>query len=188
MTAMKRLLILLVLAAFLPSCFDIPQLDIDLDSVSLADEGGSERIRVTSNVDWSATASAAWISVQYTAGGSSLTISATRNPENSDRRGTVTITGGDLVRTIAVTQSSAPMQTVQISITGVPSWDVPTLSGTGVTGTLSVASTVVDFKSGLQLNLPSTTKTYVVRIDARYATGVSFATVEGITEIDLSAF
>ena len=59
MTAMKRLLILLVLAAFLPSCFDIPQLDIDLDSVSLADEGGSERIRVTSNVDWSATASAA---------------------------------------------------------------------------------------------------------------------------------
>lgn len=188
MTAMKRLLILLVLTACLPSCFDIPQLDIDKDSVSLADEGGSERIRVSSNVDWTATASADWISIQYTTGGSTLTISATRNPGNSDRRGTVTITGGDLVRTISVTQSCAQIQTLQVSITGVSTWNVPTLSGNGVSGTLSVGSTVADYKDGLQLNLPSTTKTYVVRIDALYATGVSFATVEGITEVDLSAF
>jgi len=188
MTAMKRLFILLVLAACLPSCFDIPQLDVDTESVSLADEGGSERVRVTSNVDWTATASADWISIQYTTGGSSLTISATRNPGSSERRGTVTLTGGDLMRTISVTQSCAQLQTLQVSITGVSTWNVPILSGNGVSGTLSVGSTVADYKNGLQLNLPSTTKTYVVRIDALYATGVSFDTVEGISEIDLSSF
>ena len=183
MTAMKRLLAFLVLAACLTSCFDIPQLDIDTDSVNLSDEGGSERIRVTSNVDWTA-----WISIQYTQGGSSLTISATQNPENSDRRGTVTLSGGDLMRTISVTQSSAPLQTVRVSITGVSTWDVPILSGNGVSGTLSVGSTSADYKDGLQLNLPSTDKTYAVRLDVRYATSVSFAKVEGIVEIDLSAF
>lgn len=188
MTAMKRLFAFLVLATCLTSCFDIPQLDIETDSVSLSDEGGSERIRVTSNVDWTATASAAWISIQYTQGGSSLTISATQNPENSDRRGTVTLSGGDLMRTISVTQSSAPLQTVRVSITGVSTWDVPILSGNGVSGTLSVGSTSADYKDGLQLNLPSTDKTYAVRLDVRYATSVSFAKVEGIVEIDLSAF
>ena len=188
MTAMKRLFLLLVLAACLPSCFDIPQLDVDTESVSLADEGGSERVRVTSNVDWTASASADWISIQYTTGGSSLTISATRNPGNSDRRGTVTLTGGDLLRTISVTQSSAPLQTVRTSITGVSAWYVPTLSGNGVSGTLSVASTTADYKDGLQLTSLNSAKTYVVRIDARYATGISFSTVEGIVEIDLSAF
>ena len=188
MTAMKRLFFLLVLAMSLTSCFDIPHLDIDKDSVSLADEGGSERIRVSSNAVWNATASAAWISIQYTEGSSTLTISATRNPGNAERRGTVTITGGDLSRTISVTQSCASVQTLQVSIAGVSTWMVPVLSGKGVSGKLSVGSTVADYKDGLQLTSLNSSKTYVVRIDAVYANGVSFATVEGISEIDLSNF
>lgn len=184
---MKKILILLILAAFLPACFPLPQLEIDATSVSFGEEGGTERITVTSNLNWTATPSASWINIQYTEGGSTLTISATRNTESSERRGTVTLSGGELSRTVSVTQSSAPLQIARLSITGVQTWNAPRLEGNGVSGTISVGSTTVDYQDGLQFEL-SESKTYAVRIDAHYANTITFSKVEGIEELDLTAF
>lgn len=184
---MKKILILLVLAAFLPACITLPQLKIDPNSVSFGEEGGTERITVTSNLNWTASASAPWINIQYTEGGSTLTISATRNQEAADRRGTVTVSGGDLYCTVSVSQSSAPLQVVRLSISGVQSWDAPRLEGTGMSGNISVGSTSVAYQDGLRFELDDS-KTYAVRIDAHYANTITFSKVEGIEELDLTAF
>ncbi|MCR4824157.1 MAG: BACON domain-containing protein [Bacteroidales bacterium] len=184
---MKRLFLFLVLAASLSACIGLPQLDVDRTSLSFSDEGGKELISVTTNVSWSATASASWINVQYTEGSNTLTVTVLRNGDPSDRQGSVTVTGGELSRTISVTQSCAPVQTARINVTGVTCWQVPLLGGDGVSGTLSCAGTETAYRDGLQLEL-SADKDYSVRLDARYAKTITFATVEGIVELDLTDF
>ena len=68
----------------------------------------STSISVTSNVSWSVSSSAAsWLTVSPSGGSDngSFTIYAAENIDTSARTGTVTVTGGGITRTVAVTQA-----------------------------------------------------------------------------------
>jgi hypothetical protein len=70
--------------------------------------GETKSVTVTSNVNWAASKDAAWITVSPASGSNNGTVSVTAeaNTEISSRTGTVTISGGGLTHTIAVTQAA----------------------------------------------------------------------------------
>ena len=67
----------------------------------------STQINVTSNVGWTVTDNQSWLSATPTSGSGngSFTVSATANTGTTNRSGTVTVSGGGITRTIAVTQA-----------------------------------------------------------------------------------
>ncbi|HQJ65960.1 MAG TPA: BACON domain-containing carbohydrate-binding protein, partial [bacterium] len=86
--------------------------NLTLSAISLSFGAGSSSttISITSNVSWSISDDAAWMSVLPVSGtnNADVSITVTANPSISSRSGTVTVTGGGLTRTITVTQSGAP--------------------------------------------------------------------------------
>jgi hypothetical protein len=67
----------------------------------------STPVTVTGNVSWTVTDDQSWLSASPTSGSGngSFTLSATANTATTSRTGTVTVSGGGLTRTIAVTQA-----------------------------------------------------------------------------------
>ena len=84
-------------------------LSVSPTSLSLAAAASSGAATVTANVSWTVRDDQAWITTSATSGSGngSFTVSATANTATTARSGTVTITGGGLTRTIAVTQAAA---------------------------------------------------------------------------------
>ncbi len=82
-------------------------LTVSPGTLSGSNTSGSQPASIASNVSWSVTDNAGWLSVSPTSGSNngSLSISRTANTSTSNRTGTVTITGGGITRTISVTQS-----------------------------------------------------------------------------------
>ncbi|HPN34010.1 MAG TPA: BACON domain-containing carbohydrate-binding protein [bacterium] len=67
---------------------------------------GSKKIAISTNVAWSVFAADSWITVSPSSGASQDTVAVTvsANPSGSRRTGTVTLSGGGVIRTISVTQ------------------------------------------------------------------------------------
>jgi len=74
-------------------------------SASMAKEGGSATVTVTSTSDWTAASSQSWISLSASSGtsGSSITVTASAN-EDASRSGYVTFTSGDVSAKFVVSQ------------------------------------------------------------------------------------
>ena len=70
---------------------------------------GSQEVTVTANVDWVVTDDADWISVSPSSGtnNGSFNVIVTANSTFTERTGKVTINGGDLTRSLNVTQAAA---------------------------------------------------------------------------------
>lgn len=77
--------------------------------VNFKAEGGSEDISVTSNVEWTVSTNGAWISVSETSGNNngSFILNCTENTELKNRETTIEINGGDIARSIRITQDAA---------------------------------------------------------------------------------
>jgi len=75
---------------------------------------------VTSNVSWTVTDDQTWLSASPTSGSgnANVTVTATANTGTTSRSGTVTVSGGGITRTIAVTQA-APSTGGSVTATGV---------------------------------------------------------------------
>lgn len=75
--------------------------------------GGSQSVSVTSNVNWSVSDDASWVSVSPTSGtnNGSFNIVALQNTETTSRSAVVTVTGGSLTRIINVSQDAANPRT-----------------------------------------------------------------------------
>ena len=101
---MKRILFTLCLALSLVACKKQPFLDVDRSSLSLDAAGGTEKLTVSANYPWTASASAAWIKVSYTEGENTLTVNISRNNDTDARQGTVTLESEGLSRTVSVSQ------------------------------------------------------------------------------------
>ncbi len=74
------------------------------------DAGGSQQtLTITANCDWTITGAAEWLTVSTLHGNNNATIalSATQNTSADNRSCTLTLQGGNLVRTVNVTQSGA---------------------------------------------------------------------------------
>lgn len=82
-------------------------LNVTPTTLSLGSAASTAPISIASNVNWSASDNATWIALSPTSGtnNGTVTLSATANTATTSRTGTVTIAGGGLNRTVAVTQA-----------------------------------------------------------------------------------
>ena len=97
-----------------------PTLAVSPASLTLgASSGSNGSISVSSNVSWTASDNASWLSISPTSGSNNGTITVTAtsaNTSTSSRNGTVTITGSGITRTVSVTQDGAtPTPTLTVS-------------------------------------------------------------------------
>lgn len=83
-------------------------LNVSVSSLSFSSAAGSQNASITSNTTWTVSDNQSWITVSPTSGSNNatLTVTVTQNT-GASRSGTVTVTGGNLTRTINVTQSGA---------------------------------------------------------------------------------
>ncbi|MBR5982408.1 MAG: C10 family peptidase [Bacteroidales bacterium] len=85
-------------------------LTVSPSSLVYAAEGGSQTANVTSNVSWTATSSASWLTVSPASGSNNgtITIVAAPNTTNAQRTATITVSGqGVTAQAISVIQNSA---------------------------------------------------------------------------------
>jgi len=91
----------------------ITSLSVNPTSVTLkSTSNSSDQFNVTSNVSWTVSDDATWLSVTPTNGSNDETITVTAtsaNPSNNTRSGIVTITGNGITRTVTVTQDGTPI-------------------------------------------------------------------------------
>ena len=91
-----------------------PTLSVSPSSISFQQTGGNQVVNVTSNVSWTATSSASWLSLSPNSGteSESMIVTATANNSSSSRSATITITGNGGVppKTITVSQSGGGIQ------------------------------------------------------------------------------
>ncbi len=85
-------------------------LDISKETEDVNWESGDFQVDVTTNTDWEITDNCEWISVDPASGSlsGSFVLSYEENPEANERNCTVSVTGGGLVKQLAVNQTGRP--------------------------------------------------------------------------------
>jgi len=114
---MKRIFLLmlsLAVAAGVVSCKssksdepDTPQsLTLDTESITAPSAGLTQTVQVTSNGSWKVACDASWCKTDKSSGSGngSFTVTIAENTESVDRTATVSVTVGDVAKTVAVTQ------------------------------------------------------------------------------------
>ena len=110
----KRIFSLLLIVPLLVACTKPATIAIGGETeISVYYDGGSNTISVTSDQDWTATSSDAWVKVSPESGAASdqpvtVTITSEPNPGQEERTATVTIAAGGTSKTVTVTQEAAP--------------------------------------------------------------------------------
>lgn len=96
-----------------------PTLSVGTNNVVINKKGSTSEVAVISNTDWTATSSASWLTATKSSG--QVSLSASANKEADTRTATVTLTAGDLSRTITVTQSPVTYSTTGSALTAATS-------------------------------------------------------------------
>ena len=117
---MKKYFLLAVIAVVAAvSCqkAEAPQLSVSTSSLNYGPNGGNAVFQVTSNLDWTASASADWITLSTTSGSGNATFTVTvpAFTETSARSGQVTVKAGELQQVVAIVQVApvAPDETIE---------------------------------------------------------------------------
>ena len=95
-----------------------PTLDLSASSWNPTGAASSTSVTVTSNTSWAVSSdAAAWLTASPTSGSNngSFTINATENTGTAARSGTITVMGGGITRTVAVTQAGAVPATTDVT-------------------------------------------------------------------------
>ena len=87
-------------------------LTVSPTAITFGSGAANALLTVTSNVSWTATDNASWLTLSPTAGSNngSITVSATANTATTSRSGTVTVSGSSLQRVVSVTQNGTTQQ------------------------------------------------------------------------------
>lgn len=116
---MKKLYLLVLSALVVLSCgkTQVPSMNLLGDNLTFTNVAGSQQISLSTNQDWSATPSVSWITVSPASGSGSsnyqsIEVSVTENEGEQERGGTILIRGGELSKTVQVTQAGAPRFTI----------------------------------------------------------------------------
>jgi pectate lyase len=114
-------------------------LTVSPTSLSFAAVAGSSPVSVTANVGWTVSDDQSWLSTAPTTGSNngSFSVSASANSSSLARSGTVTVSGGGITRTVAVTQAG---QTQSTLLAVIP--ESINFSATGATATGAISSNV----------------------------------------------
>lgn len=92
-----------------------PALAISPENQDVGPEAGSTTFAVSSNISWTASDDAGWLTISPTSGSNNgtLTVNFTENTSGSGRTGTVTVTGNDVgSQSVTITQSGNPTLSV----------------------------------------------------------------------------
>lgn len=145
-------------------------------SLSFSAPAGSSTVSVTSNVSWTVTDNQTWISASPTTGANnaSVIVSVTQNTGTTSRSGTVTIAGGGITRTIAVTQAAPSANTLTVSPT---SLTLGAAAGSGTFGiTSNVSWTVTDNQTWLTVSPTSGSNNATITVTATQNTATTART------------
>jgi mannan endo-1,4-beta-mannosidase len=114
-------------------------LSLSPTSLSYASGASSLPVAVTANVSWTVTDNQTWITASPVSGTSngSFTVSVTANTGTAARTGTVTVTGGGLTRTVAVTQAAPAANNLTLSQTALSFATAASSSAVNVTANVS---------------------------------------------------
>ena len=113
---MKRLLLFMAtVAMLLVSCNPLekvdPILEVDKESVSLSAVGGAASFTVNSNQDWTVTVDQTWVKLNVVPSDATMqvtvNVTADDNPAYEERTAVITLTAGELTKTVSVTQAAA---------------------------------------------------------------------------------
>ena len=118
-----------------------PSLLVDTNSASFDTAGGTKTVQVASNISWTASSDAGWLTVSPTAGNNNgtLSLAAVANP-GAQRTATVTVQAGAFTRPIGITQ--AAMTNTPPTITAIANQSVLMNTATGpISFTLGDAET-----------------------------------------------
>ncbi|MCQ2116343.1 MAG: hypothetical protein MJZ07_09100 [Bacteroidales bacterium] len=114
---MKKLLYLAAIAMLaIVSCkkpSDLPVLTLSEAELAFDAESSAKTLTVTSNRDWLATTDAGWIAVEQTE--KILKVLVSENDSFDPREAEITVTAGELVETVKVTQEGKPAATLAVS-------------------------------------------------------------------------
>ena len=82
------------------------QLTVSPSSMSFDYSGGSNTFTISSNVTWTVSSSSSWCTVSSASGSNDkkVTVIVSENTTNDDRNATITVSGGGMAKTIAVSQ------------------------------------------------------------------------------------
>jgi uncharacterized protein (TIGR02145 family) len=112
---MKKILISITLCILIVSCKKVQELNPDFiyvmtlsqEAVNFAPAGGTAKITLSSNYQWTTEIDQSWLTLskaEGTAGNAEITLTATQNTKIEERVANVTVTAGAVVRTIKVVQ------------------------------------------------------------------------------------
>ena len=99
-----------------------PFLTVSPSDTSVSNNSGSITVTVNSNISWSVSDTSSWLTENHVngTGNGTITVNVAQNLSINQRVGTITISGGDITRTITITQlASPPFLTVSPSDTSV---------------------------------------------------------------------
>ena len=101
-----------------------PEIKLSTSSLNFSAASGENTFSFTSNVSWTVSSDANWLTVSPTSGSQSyreITVKAAANTSTSTRKATITVSGGGLSQTISVTQDAVvPFLTVSESSISFP--------------------------------------------------------------------
>ena len=179
------------LLPFLASCEkEDPSVTFDNSSVEIMATGGSQKVSLTTNYDWTASASDPWIRVSPasgTKGTSFLTIQVEANDKTSSRKGSVSITCRDLVRSVSINQMPSLSQSLVIKH-GNASFQVPSFTGSTYTAMVKWGDGVEEKYSNSLTHSYSSAGSHTVEINAAGAYSFKLESIAGVTEIDFLNF
>lgn len=167
-----------------------PLISFDITSIDMKDAGGSQNVSLTTNYNWTATASDPWIQVSPTSGKKGTTTLAIRveaSDRSTARKGTVTVTCREMVRGVAVSQMPHLGQTL-IFKHSASRFTVPTLTGSSVAASVKWGDGAEESYSSSLWHDYSAAGTHTVEINAAGAYSFKLESVAGVTEIDFSKF
>jgi formylglycine-generating enzyme required for sulfatase activity len=160
--------------------------------------GASTAFTVTSNQSWTVTSSATWLTLSKSSGSNNSTFTATAaaNTTTAQRTATITVAGGGITRTIAVTQDAATAATLTISpttynfvaagatssaftVTSNQSWTV-TSSATWLTLSKSSGSNNSTFTATAAANTTTAQRTATITVSCTGITRTINVTQDGV--------
>lgn len=189
---MKRMAFLsLLLLPMLLSCHrEDPVITFDKDRITLEEGGGSMTVSLTTNYAWTAAASDPWIHVspeKGEKGTASLTIRADASDRSTLRRGSVSVTSRDLVRSVTVEQLPMLDQTLVIRH-GNDVFTLPSLAGSSVSGTVDWGDGKKETWSRNLKHSYDVSGNHTVEIRSSGAYSFQLGSVAGVTEVDFRDF
>lgn len=180
-----------VVLPFLVSCEkEDPSITFDMTSLEVMASGGSQTVSLTTNYDWTATASDPWIQVSPASGSkgtTSLTIRVDASDKSTSRKGSVNVTCRDLVRGVNINQMPSLSQTLIIKHTKA-SFQVPSFTGSSYSGLVKWGDGLEEKYSSTLTHTYTSAGSHTVEINVAGAYSFKLESVTGVTEIDFLQF